>query len=123
MIDPAVFINAPLLFDKELYIYPPSVREVITNPNFNIYYKVLTLTQEEIQDELRDKVSADQKFPTQFEYLIIHCCYTDGFLNIVKGAFKLFCKSEISFSQEGNIEILQNEEKPFVLSEENYFNF
>ena len=44
----AVFIGEPLNFKDKIKIYPPSLREVITNPKFGIYQKILTITQEDI---------------------------------------------------------------------------
>jgi hypothetical protein len=44
----AAFIGAPLNFKNKLNIYPPSVREVVTNSKFGMYAKILTITQEDI---------------------------------------------------------------------------
>ena len=72
MINPITLIGAPLNFKNKLNIYPPSVREVVTNPNFNVFYKVLTITQDDIREELRDKLKEGEKMPTSFEYLILN---------------------------------------------------
>jgi hypothetical protein len=48
MTDIRAFIGAPLNFKNKLNIYPPSVREVVTNPKFGMYAKILTITQEDI---------------------------------------------------------------------------
>ena len=49
----AAFMGEPLNFKDKIWIYPPRVKDVITNPKFSIYSKILTITQEEIIDELR----------------------------------------------------------------------
>jgi hypothetical protein len=50
------FIGAPFKFKPGIFIYPPSVKEVITNPRFGVYSRLLTYSQEEIEDEfLEDK--------------------------------------------------------------------
>jgi hypothetical protein len=56
MINSAVLIGAPLNFKNKISIYPPSVREVVTNPNFGVLYKLLTLTQDDIREEIGDKL-------------------------------------------------------------------
>jgi hypothetical protein len=48
MTDIRAFIGAPLNFKNKLNIYPPSVREVVTNPKFGMYSRILTITQEDI---------------------------------------------------------------------------
>jgi hypothetical protein len=50
MIDPAIFIKEPISFGKVCKIYPPSVKEVVGDDNFSIYLKLLTLTQEELEE-------------------------------------------------------------------------
>jgi hypothetical protein len=56
MIDPRTLIGAPRNFKDILLVYPPQVKEVVTNPNFNIFYTILTLTQDDIRDEIKDKL-------------------------------------------------------------------
>jgi hypothetical protein len=44
------FIGAPAEFKPGIYVYPPTVKEVITNGNYGSYVRVLTYSQEEIED-------------------------------------------------------------------------
>jgi hypothetical protein len=73
MLDPIVLMGEPLDFKGKLKIYPPRIKDVVTNPNFGVFYKVLTITQDDIQDELKDKLREGEKMPTPFEYLILNC--------------------------------------------------
>ena len=73
MTDIRAFIGAPLNFKNKISIYPPSVREVITNPNFNVFYKLLTLTQDDTKEEIGDKLGEGEELPTPFEYLMLNC--------------------------------------------------
>ena len=61
MLDPVFFIGEPLEFKNKIKIYPPHVKEVITNPDFGTLYKLLTLTQEEIDEEVSKKVQKGEK--------------------------------------------------------------
>jgi hypothetical protein len=85
---------------------------VVTNPNFGVFYKLLTLTQEEVKEEIQRKVPEEENIPTPFEYLLLSAQYVNGFSTILRGAFCYFCKTDISFMFEehkiiiGNIEEL-----------------
>ena len=133
MLNPVILIGEPLDFKGKLKIYPPRVKDVVTNPNFGIFYKVLTITQDDIRDELKDKLEEGEKMPTLFEYLILNCQYVKGFSTIFRSAFEFFCRTDISFLFEekkiiiGNMEELVqtvtdiNEIK--YLIEEEFFDF
>ena len=70
MPDPIVLLGEPLNYKGKINIYPPTVRQVVTNPNFGVFYKLLTLTQDDITDEVKDKLKEGEATPTPFEYLI-----------------------------------------------------
>ena len=97
MINPVTLIGEPLDFNGKLKIYPPRVKDVVTNLNFNVFYKFLTLTQEDIRDELKDKLGEGEEMPTPFKYLLLHCQYTKGFSALLRGAFLFFCQTDIGF--------------------------
>lgn len=99
MNNPAVFIGAPLDFKKDIQVYPPTVEDVITNKNFQIYLKILTLSQEEIEDELIKNNESLDKFPTPMEYLLalILSDKTGKFLKLAQEAFRFFTHEEVSF--------------------------
>jgi hypothetical protein len=44
MLNPIFLIGEPLNFHNILYIYPPQIKDVVTNPNFGTFYKLLTLS-------------------------------------------------------------------------------
>ena len=125
MIDAAVFIQEPLLFKRKIKVYPPTVREVTTNPDFNLLYKLLTLTQEEIEKEVKPKLGEGEKMPTVLEYLILNCQFTNGFIQILNESFLFFCKSSINFDPNQMALILIDKEgQPYAsLFEEDFFDF
>ena len=51
MIDSHFVINEPANFQNICKVYSPTIRQVITEENFLVYRKLLTLSQEEIEDE------------------------------------------------------------------------
>ena len=44
------FIGAPVQFKPGVNIYPPKVKEVVSNPGYNSFSRVLTYSHEEIED-------------------------------------------------------------------------
>ena len=133
MLNPTIFIGEPLNFKNKIKIYPPTVKEVVANPNYGVFYKLLTLTQDDVREEVKDKLSEGEIAPTPFEYLIASCQYIKGFAAIMRGAFQFFCKTDVSFLFDekkiiiGNIEELVQEISDVseikYLMEEEFFDF
>jgi hypothetical protein len=71
MIDAATFIGEPKSFKGICYIYPPKVKDVVANPHFGVYQKILTLAREDIQEILKDK---HEYSPLEY---ILACAYND----------------------------------------------
>ena len=53
MNDAAFFLGYPIEFKKVCLVYPPKVKEVATLNEFGIYRRLLTFSQEEIEDTTR----------------------------------------------------------------------
>ena len=102
MINEQVFINAPLNFEKGVKIYPPTVKEVITQSYFPIFRKLLMSSQEDIEDDIEEKKKKNKelkiyKIPTPFEFLFNSNSFIDLPVNICPGAL-LFLSAFISFT-------------------------
>ena len=133
MNNPAVFIKEPLIFKNKFKVYPPSVREVVGDLHFGQYLKVLTLSQEDIQDELKDKIKEGQEVPTPFEFLLINSYHSKEFKEIVNQAFKFFTHQNINFFFEQKLLVLGDLEEVvtninsvedlITINEEEYFDF
>lgn len=132
MIDSRFFLSAPRSYKGKLYVYPPSVKGVITNELFGYFLKIMTTSQEEIEDEYIEK-GIDGIFPTPYEYLLNNCKENQTYELLTKEAFKFFCHTEITFLYDskmiliGNVEELLKQGKElsdFVfLLEEDFFDF
>ena len=71
--------------------------------------------------------------PTPFEYLLLNCQYVQGFAPIIRGAFQMFCQTDIGFLFEEKKIIIGNVEKIVetikdvseikYLTEEEFFDF
>ena len=133
MTDIRAFIGAPLNFKNKLNIYPPSVREVVTNPKFGMYSRILTITQEDIQDELKKAGKEMDVYPTPYEFLLGNCYNSKEFRDLTLEAFECFCHTKIAFLFEekkiiiGDVEKLVQEisdvQKLEYLLEDEYFDF
>ena len=140
MINPICFIGEPLNFNDKFKIYPPTIKEVVSNPLYTQFLKVLTISQEDIQDELSEKnkeqqlpSGEQQKIPTPFEFLLINSYYHAEFQEVVKLAFEFFIHQKVSFYFEekkiiiGDLKKLITEIKSVdnlvFLTEEEYFDF
>ena len=56
------FLNEPVLFKTGIKVYPPTVHDVIVNENYGIYSRLLTYSQEEVEDEfLEAEMSNDDR--------------------------------------------------------------
>ena len=129
----AVFIKEPLDFKNKFKIYPPSVRDVVGRLNYGQLLKVLTLSQEEIQEELRNKENGEQKMPTPLEFLLVNCYHSQDFRSIVEEAFQFFVHQPVNFFYEQKMLVIGNLEKVVTqihsinelvtIKEEEYFDF
>lgn len=65
-----VFLKKPVSFNGLFNLYPPSVDEVIGNSKYPLYLKILTTSQEEIEDFYIEKNINAERIPTPLEYLM-----------------------------------------------------
>ena len=133
----SVFLGLPETFENKFQIYPPLIKEVVGNNYFGVYRHLLTVSQEELEDEYlkKDKKQNKNNFtvPTPLEFLLINSYHDKGFEKIAKNAFKFFIKQEVTFLYEkkmiliGSIEEVIKEVSSIdnlkFLDEKNYFKF
>ena len=132
MINSEVLLRLPLNFKNKFNIYPPSVKEVVQDPDYGRYIKLLTLTSDDIKDELAKKEQFTN-IPTPFEFLLINCYHYQDFANITKKAFKFFTHQEVNFFFDDKLLVLgtltevvqkiDTIEQITTITEEDYFDF
>ena len=132
MISEKTLIGAPIKFMDICNIYPPKVKEIILENNFGIYKKLLTISQEEIEDEYVEKNLDMADLLNPLEYILNNAYNVEGFDLLVKKAFYFFIKKEVHFLFEqkmiviGDIEDfkkIKDVQDLKILKEENYFAF
>ena len=109
-------------------IYPPKVCDTF-NKDFFLYSQILTLSQEEIEDEYIEKEMDISNLLTPYEYLL-NSAYNDPTLNeLIKDAFYLFTHEEITFLFDqkqiiiGDISKAESLGDLRILKEEDFFDF
>ena len=70
MIHTEFFIGEPVSFKGLCKIYPPKIKDVVANPKYGIYLKLITISQEEIEDEWNKKGLDMATILTPMEYLL-----------------------------------------------------
>lgn len=132
MINANFFIKEPVNFKKIGSVYPPSIKQILNTELFGIFKKILTLSQEEIEDEfVEEKRSGD--FLTPLEYLLNMAYNSKEMELLTKQAFLFFIKEPVHFLYEQkkivvgdlaeSIKNIQSLEELRIIDENNYFDF
>ena len=124
MINPVVFIGKPLYFEEKFTIHVPTVTEVIANPKFGQYKKILTFSQEELEYELREhlKDHPEQKVPTPLEFLLANSYHNKMYNWLVLESFEYFVGAIPEIDIE-NKQLKFNFDEVRILNEDNFFDF
>ena len=127
------FLGCPVEFKPGIRVYPPTVKEVVANSKYCAFGKLLTTSQEDIEDEFLKLESPPEKLPSPFEFLLSNAYYNEQYAQLCKEAFQFFIHSEISFLFEqkaiiiGNIkDVLKSAksiEDVIMLNEDEFFAF
>lgn len=131
MNNPIIFIGAPLKF-QNIWVYPPTVKDVVCAPNFSLYTYVLTISQGNIVDEYAEK-KIDAAAPSPFDYLLTNSQENEGFRKLVEDAFMFFVHQKPNFFYEEKLIIFGDLDQVVqgvscvgelpMLTKDNYFDF
>ena len=140
MIDPTVFLKLPLAFKNICSIYPPSVNDVISNPKSIQLFKLLTYSQEDIEDlffEDQNKNNGDhgapeKHIPTPLEFVLINAYRNTEFQTLIIEAFQFFIHEPVTLLYESkliligavdDLSLITDMTKFRYLSEDTFFEF
>lgn len=128
-----VFLGYPEEFHQKFLIYPPLIKDVVGNIEFSQYRQMLTISQEDIEDELVKDNQEQSEIPTPFEFLLANSYHDKEFERIAKNAFYFFIHQEVTFIYEqkkiliGDLEEELSRVKDLselvFLEEEEFFDF
>ena len=118
----------PEEFKELCMVYPPKVRDTF-NKKFHLYAQILTISQEEIEDEYVEKKLDTSQLLNPFEYLL-NTAYNDPEFKVyIEEAFYFFIHEPVTFLFEqkeiviGEISEIKGLEELRLLGEEDYFDF
>ena len=129
MINIGFLLGYPVDFKHICMVYPPKVKDVVTNQNYNIYSRLLTFSQEEIEDEYVKAQLDLKELLSPFEYILNNAYNTLQFKQLLEQAFFLFTHEQIMilFEQKqimiGDIKEIKSVNELRILKEEDYFEF
>lgn len=133
MIKELFFLGQPVEFKSGIFVYPPFLKDVVTNKHYNTYLRILTYSQEEIEDiYVKEKKELDS-FPTPIEFMLNNCYHNPDYEMLCKQAFQFFIKQEVTFLYEQKIILIGKLEEvlkdiDFVsqlitITEDDFFDF
>lgn len=123
------FLGYPTEFKNICLIYPPKVKEIVSLKSFPIYEKILTISQEEIEDEYVEKKYDLSTILNPFEYILNGAYNSLDFRALVSKAFTFFIHEPVIFLFEqkkiavGNLKEAKSVDQLRFLTEEDYFDF
>lgn len=127
------FLGLPAEFKPGIFIYPPTVGDVVSNNLYGLFVKMLTYSQEEIEDIFVEENSDVTVFPTPFEFLLNNCYHNQEYRDICKKGFQFFLKQPVELLYEqkmivvGNLEEVVKEltsiDQLKLITEKDFFNF
>lgn len=133
MIDVRTLLQLPRNFKGLCDIYPPTLNQVVKEDKFSIYEKMLTISQEEIEDEYVEQKRDLKDLLNPFEYILNNAYNNKSFELLLREAFDFFIKEPVYFLYEQKMIIIGSMEKELsniksidelrILKEEDYFDF
>lgn len=138
MIDIRTFLGKGILFFSDIYVYPPKLEETY-DKDFNLWMSLLTLSQEDIWDNIIKKEGRElgekvENALTPFETLLVSCYENELLLKKMEEGIKFFThktvkilpKLKIILFTEGiekikSSELILNQVK--TINKDNYFLF
>lgn len=127
------FLGFPAEFKPGIAVYPPLLKEIIENKRYGIYSRILTYSQEEIEDIYVEQEISKDNFPTPLEHMFEQSQQDKGYETICKEAFQFFLKTEVEFLYDqkmiliGNLEEvlknISNINEIVVITHDEFFDF
>ena len=113
MIDLNGFLAIPFSYKGKCKIYPPTVRQILSDEMFPQYRRLLTISQEELEDEFTRAAKGNLKeaVPSVYDYLFINIKQDTRFAAVAKKAFEFFLHEEVNFLPEPKMVVIGSLEK------------
>lgn len=94
------------------------------NPKYGSYLHILTITQEDINDQLKGVIKEGEPIPSPFYFLLLNIYQHEEVAKVATEAFEFFTHSSVTFIPEQGLIILgKDQENQYTLTEDDFFNF
>lgn len=129
MNDEKVFVGQPLLFKEICFIYPPLNKDIIKigYNKFLTYLSIITKSQEDIEDELKDSIdqitAEGGRIPTPFEYILTLSSLSQDIKKIFEESFEFFLQEKVIFLKEIPAILVGPPTEKRLIKEEDFFDF
>jgi len=123
-----IFLGYPEEFKNICLIYPPKIKEMI-DVRAPLFERILTLSQEEIEDDYNEKGLDLKNILTPFEYILNNAFHSKEFYDLMVQAFEFFIHEQVTpvYDQKkliiGDITKINSVKELRVLTEKDYFDF
>ena len=132
MINPSTFLGEPSWFKNICQIYPPKVKDVVTNQDFSNFQTILLISAEEIEDLFVENKQEMDTYPTPLEFLLANCYNNKNYEELTKKAFMFFIREKITILYDlkaiwigdtAELSNIDNLQQLRLLNEENFLDF
>ena len=132
MINGFAFLGLPISFNGICNIYPPKIKEVLEEKNYQVYRKIFLTTQEDLEDEYTENKKDLKDMPTPLEFLF-QLAEDEAIKQIIIDGFQFFLHEQVTLLMEqktiivGNLEeviqSISSVEELKIINKSNYFEF
>ena len=132
MINPSTFLGEPSWFKNICQIYPPKVKDVVTNQDFSNFQTILLISAEEIEDLFVENKQEMDTYPTPLEFLLANCYNNKNYEELTRKAFMFFIREKITILYDlkaiwigdtAELSNIDNLQQLRLLNEENFLDF
>ena len=133
MINKNFFIGLPTDFQGICSIYPPKIKDIVENKKFSQYHSMLTLAQEDIEDQFNEHGFEIDEMPSPLEFLLGNAYVSKEFEVLAREAFEFFIKEPVTFLYDKKIVLIGEVEHILLkakkvedlrlITAENFFDF
>ena len=123
------FLGYPVEFKQLCLVYPPKVKDVVSNVKYGIYAKLLTLSQEEIEDQYVEKGWDLKELLTPFEFMLNNAFNDETLAQLTKESFEFFIHEPVTILPEqkavliGDVKSMKSVESLRIMRETDFFDF
>lgn len=133
MIDSNAFLGLPFSFQNICKVYPPKIKEILTEENYPVYKKIFFSTQEDIEDEYTEQKLPIDQVPTPLGYVFKLAEQDERIKKIIIDGIEFFIKEPVLLLMDKQIIIVGDLKESLVkaqsvldlrmITKDNYFDF